>query len=310
VLLSLALLALSAGLTYQRVQAATVTAALAGASIATAGVVLMPLAFFGDREVVASLQLGMVFVGLGALLSPPLIDVLLRGLGSRRSMAVLALVSLLPAFLVALPMPALPSHLPADAVTDLLTDTGVWLGCLAFFVYAPLEGFVSVWVSTHLTARDEPPQRTNLLLSVFWGALLFSRLALAVLLHSADLGAAAYPWLLVVPAFLVAVVLGNLSEATRSERPLAGLFFLGLFMGPIYPFLVALLFTAANGKEMPRGTAFGLLFACGSVGTLALAPLVRYCAGSRNLVAARLIPTILALILTAAALLYGLLRIP
>ena len=306
VLLALAFLALSAGVTYGRAQMVVTVAGLAASGIITASVILMPRAFFGEQDLVASLQMGLVFVGLGALLSAPLIEVLFAALGFRRGMALFALVSLTLAFLAALPThEQLDLHPPANALSELLDDSGMWLGCLVFFCYAPLEGFVSIWVSTHLATLGEPPRRANRLLFSFWLTALVSRLLLAVILHSADLRDTLYPPILVTLAFLVAVVLGNLAATSRTEGMAWGLVFLGLFLGPIYPFLVGLLFGTSAGKAMP-GTAYGLLCASGSVGGLVLSPLVGFCAHSRNRLVALLIPMFLALILTAAALLFGL----
>jgi hypothetical protein len=186
-----------------------------------------------------------------------------------------------------------------------LDDAGVWLGCLVFFFYAPLEGFVSVWTTTHLARFDPTPRRANRMLFTFWMAMLASRLLVALVLHGASMKDTLSPWFLVLPALMVAVVFGNLSAVTRPERIGTGLVMLGLFMGPIYPLLVGLLFRTPGGHELP-GTTYGLLCACGSVGGLALAPLVGYCARSRSLQVALLIPTLLALILTGAALLFGL----
>jgi hypothetical protein len=306
VLLTLSFMALGGGASYRRTQIAVVAAGLAGASITTVTVVLMPRAFFGEHEVVASLQLGMVFVALGALVSAPLIDILFHKLGFRKSMALLALISLLtivPAALV--PGKQLEMHPPADATTRLLEDSGLWLGCLVFFFYAPLEGFVGVWVSTHLATLGAPPRQASRLLFVFWMSMLLSRLLVALIRHSSGLGDTLSPWFLVVPALLAAVVLGNLAAVVRPERLGWGMFLLGLFLGPVYPFLVGLLFRTPGGQAMP-GTGYSLLCASGSVGGLLLAPLVGYCARSRNLQVALLIPMFLALILTAAALLFSL----
>jgi hypothetical protein len=306
VLLALALLTLSAGTSYRRTQAAVAVGALAAASITTASVVLMPRALFGEHEMLNSLELGMVFVALGALVAAPLVEVLLSALGFRRTMALLALVSLLPAFLAALvPHSKLEMHALTGAEIRLLEDPGVWLGCLVFFFYAPLEGFVGVWLCTHLATLGEPPRRAGRLLFGFWMALLLSRLLVAVIRHSAGLGDTLSPWFLIPATLLVAVVLGNLAAVTRTERLGWGLVLLGLFMGPIYPFLVGLLFRTPGGQVMP-GTAYGLLCASGSVGGLVLSPLVGYCARSRNPQVALLIPTFLALVLTAAALVYSL----
>jgi fucose permease len=309
VLLALALLALSTGAGYRRTQAAVAVAGLGASGIATASVVLMPRALFGEQQLVASLQLGMVFVALGALVAVPLIDVLLRVLDFRRTMALLALVCLLPAFLAPLATRKqleLHSTEPTQAFLEpLLHDPLLWLGCLVFFIYAPLEGFVGVWASTHLAALGEPAKRARRALYGFWAGVLLARLVLATVQHTADLRDTLSPWLLVPPAILAAAALGNLAAVPRAQGIGWRLFLLGLFLGPIYPFLVGLLFATPGGRAMP-GTGYALLCASGSLGGLVLSPLVGYCARSRNLQVALLIPTFLALILSAVALIFSL----
>jgi hypothetical protein len=308
VLLALAFMALGAGGGARRSQVAVVVAGLAAASIATASVVLMPGAFFGSDEPVASLQLGMVLVPLAALASAPLLDLLFRGIGFRRTMAVLALASLLPAFLA----PLAGSTAPAThASLGLLTDFRLWLACLVFFLYAPLEGFVSVWVCAHQASLGQPPRIASRFLFAFWGSMLLSRLLLAVLLHSTNHWywfTHLSPWILVLLTVLVAVMLGNLGGMGQSDRADWRMVLLGLCMGPIFPFLVGLvglLYRTSSGQAMPA-TAYGLVCAGGSVGGLVLAPVVGYCARSRSRQFALVVPIILALILTGAALLFAL----
>jgi hypothetical protein len=312
VLLSLSLLALGTGINYRRTQIAVLCAGLAGTAIGTASVVLMPRALFGESEQVASLQLGLVFVALGSLVSAPLLEILFRTLGYRRTMAVLAFVCLLPAFLTAFisdePLirnGAANSVGFAGTVVQLFNDAAVLMGCIVFFIYVPLEGFVSVWTATQLAARGEPPRTASRLLFIFWTGMLFSRLGIAILQHDSGLRDTQPTLFIVLPALFVAVVLGNLAAVSRLERIGPGMFMLGLFMGPLYPMLVGLVFRTPAAHELP-GTAYGLLCACGSLGGLALSPLVGYCARSRNQQIALLIPTFLALLLTGAALLFGL----
>jgi fucose permease len=76
-ILSGAMLYLTLTPTYSRVFSALLLAGLGGAAVSTASIVLMPAAFFPGEES-ASLNLGNVFFALGALVTPPLIDILLR----------------------------------------------------------------------------------------------------------------------------------------------------------------------------------------------------------------------------------------
>jgi hypothetical protein len=111
------------------------------------------------------------------------------------------------------------------------------------------------------------------------------------------------PWLLVLFALLAAVILGNMSGTARPRNARMGLLYLGFLLGPIFPTLVAMLF-----KQHPQaqGTAYGLMFAVGSLGSLLLAPVIGTSARRRNVQAALRIPMLLALLLTATALVFGL----
>ena len=94
IVLALAFLALSAGPAYTRSLIAVTAAALGASAVGVASLVLMPQGLFGVEQITASLHLGLVLVSLAALLTPPLIDLLLRGVGFGRTMAITALLML------------------------------------------------------------------------------------------------------------------------------------------------------------------------------------------------------------------------
>jgi fucose permease len=135
---------------------------------------------------------------------------------------------------------------------------------------------------------------------------LVSRLGVGLLQHAGHLGDGWGPWLLVVPALLAAVVLGNLAGTVNPANARLGLMLLGLFLGPIFPTLLGMVFRTP-GLHEAQGTAYGVLFAGGSVGTLVLAPLIGAAVRRGAPQAALRVPMLLALVLTAAALLFSLL---
>jgi fucose permease len=118
-------------------------------------------------------------------------------------------------------------------------------------------------------------------MSAFWLAFLGSRLAVAMLLlqfHWGQALAASLPLLL---AIFTAMVVSNLAGGT--PRPLGaaqGLVCLGLVLGPIVPTLLAVglqresHYHGQHFSHPEPGTAFGALFAIGSLGSLFLAPLI------------------------------------
>jgi hypothetical protein len=219
----------------------------------------------------------------------------------------LALVFLVPAFLAAAAQgdQMFPAAEGLGRVIPMLTDPNILAAGLVFAAYAPLEAFISVWTVAYLDNHGETRVQKRWL-AWFWLAVILSRLVCAVTLHAFDLRNTYLAPFLVIPAILAAVILGNLSGSTRLTFARGGLFLLGCFLGPVYPMLLGILFTR-HEVEGVHGSAFGLLFACGSLGSLILSPLVHYSANHRNVQAALRIPLFVALALSAMTLIFALL---
>ncbi len=191
----------------------------------------------------------------------------------------------------------------AGDLAVLVSEPSSWLAALVFFVYAPLEAFVSLWTFALLRERGQDERQAGGLLSGFWAAFVASRLLVALGQHFDVLSESWDRWLVVVPPLLAAVLIGNLAGSSYRGRPCAGLILLGLLLGPVFPTLLGLIFRHVAAAE--QGLAYGLVFAAGSLGSLLLSPL----AGLRTpqpLHTTLRIPIFLALLLTAAALVMGL----
>ena len=283
---------------YGRAFGSLLLAGLGGAGLGVAALILMPQAIFGvDRLASASICLGCVFVALGALVTPVLSDVLVRLLEFRRTAGVLALLCLAPAVLAAVPA-EFPNRAPhGPDLAGLLSDADLWLVGVAFLFYAPLEASLSVWATTYLTDRGENQGGAAWVLSAFWAAFLLSRLLMALLFHYAATPALE-TWLIVIIAGLSAAVIGNLIGTAHMRAARFSLILLGFLLGPVFPTLVSLAFHIAPTAP---GTAYGFVFALGSVGSLALAPLVGARARRVTVQGALYIPMMLALALCAAA---------
>lgn len=304
VALSVALVSLSLRPTYPHAFASVLLAGLGAAALSTASTVLMPRAFFAPAETSASINLGYVFVALGALLTPVLADILLAAFDLRRTLTVFALLALMPALLAVFPRSELwqITDRPGDP-TALLSEQASWLAALVCFFYAPLEASVSLWTLTLLGERGQNEREAGGLLSGFWAAFLGSRLLVALAQHTKVLPEAWDRWLVVVPPLLAAVLIGNLAGASHRGRPVAGLIVLGLLLGPVLPTLVGMVFRHVAPAE--QGLAYGVVFAAGSLGSLMLSPLV-VLRPRQSLQAALRVPIFLALLLTAVALVLGL----
>jgi fucose permease len=247
------------------------------ACLGTAAVVMMPIAFdFGMRQIIGAINLGFVFVALGALMTPTLADLLMRTLSFRKAVALLALVCLVPALFGALsshqpePGAAAPEH---PNIAGVLVNLPILLAGLAFLMYVPLELAISAWGSTYLTVEQGYSEgRASWVMSFFWLTFLLGRVLAAILFHARQFDTTWTPVTFFLLALLAAFVLGCLAGLGRPRSAGWGVAALGLLLGPLFPTLVAVVLSDAPNHAY--GTAFGAMFAIGSLGSAVLAPVV------------------------------------
>jgi fucose permease len=268
----------------------------------TASNVLMPAALVPEHPA-ASANLGNVFFVLGLLLAPTSAEVLIRRSGFRRTLGLTALFCLVPAVAAAFvsedafPGPTHPNLERAFA------DPLLWVAGLTFLLYGPLEGMVGGWASSYLTDLGLSERRVGWLVPAFWLSFLAGRLVTALLLLRGALPHWSEGLLILLAALTIGVALGNLASTTHRAQGVWGLLLVGFLMGPIFPTLVGGLFR--HFPDEP-GTALGTVTALGSLGSLFLVPLIGVYARRTTVTKALRIPTVVALSLTAAALVLAL----
>jgi MFS family permease len=311
VLTALALFSLTLRNTTQWTLLSVLLIALGAACLCSGSVVLMPDAFFpadAPNRDAAALNLGAVFFSLGGLIAQPLVEVLLRTVRFRWALGVVALLCLVPAGLaVATPPAAASAATAAGSPLAALTHPLVWLAGLAYFLYAPVVSAINTWGTKYLGDVGYRERRARWLLSGF--ALCFgaAQLGLAYLEASDVLPRGNEPWVVLLLGLLSAVALGNLAGASSRGNAGVGLLLLGAFLGPVFPTLVGFVFQLP-GLHNHRGMAFGVVFAVGMVGSLVLGRFVGGSARKRGVPHSFRILMLLALLLTAGALLLGLAR--
>jgi fucose permease len=304
---ALALFALAVGRGYRNALVAILFLGFGAACLSTGSIVLMPKAFFPGKTA-AALNMGNVFFALGAFLTPPLAEVLLKRLDFRRGVGLLAVLCLVPALTAAMTwtpafeMGGQPEQLDVGKV---LGHPILWLAGLVFLLYGPLETSLGTWATTYLTHLGASPQRASLLLSCFWLTFLAGRLGMAIV-QQARWPSSLDPWLILLLALAAAVCLGNLAGTEKLRQAVVGWLLLGAFLGPIFPTLVAILFEFFPVHE--HGTAYGAMFSIGSIGGLVLPPLVGVCMRRTSVRRTMLLPMVVALVLAFVALFFGVLR--
>jgi fucose permease len=311
ILTALGLYTLTVGATYRAAVASLLLVGIGAACVSAACVVLMPRAFFDGKMTAAAVNLGMVFFALGSLVTPTLVDLLLRTYDLerfRRTMIALTILCLTPAFVTVGTQWSgggkFELNAPHEGLAALLADPRLWLAGMVFFLYGPLEFAIGTWATTYLTDHGYRDRQAARLLSGFWLMFLAGRVLTAYLQYRGVLRESGDAWLIPILALLATVMLGNLVSAPGSRRTGWGLLALGLVLGPIFPTLVGMVLKLGH----PPGTAYGMMFAIGSLGSLVLAPMIGLFARGRSVQFALRIPMLLGLLMTAAATVLGLLR--
>ncbi len=298
-LLALAVFGLALRTTYAAALASVVAAGAGVACLSTASVVLMPVAFgFGPRELAASVNLGHVFVALGALMTPALVDLLLRSVDFRRALGLIALACLVPGLAAAF-AGSLDLRGQQTDLADVLGDVRIWMIGIALLLYAPLEFAISTWGTSYLTTdQGYGERRAARVLSGFWLAFLGSRMLVTAALHLGYLRESWAPPMVMLLALGAAMALGHLAGGAR-HGPATALVGLGFALGPIFPTLVAL---ALEHFPDMRGTAYGAVYAVGSLGSLILMPVIGFAVRGRKVMRGLGLLAPMAMLLVVAAL--------
>lgn len=214
-----------------------------------------------------SSNLGNVFFGVGAFITPILVAWLLR---SMKNLIVMALIIAAPIAL------ALFAQLPEasgqafdfGAAAALLTQKHVIFIALGLMCYIALEVSMGGWISTYATSLGASAPAANGILSGFWIAMMAGRLTTAFAIGAAmNLGADG-AWLILVVAIAATVIAFLMSTVKGLKMGVVLIILLGLCFAPIFPTFVGLLF--ARTEPAIAGTAFGFVFAVGLVGAIFL----------------------------------------
>lgn len=264
------------------------------AFLSVASTVLMQAAFYPDREA-ASQNVGNVFFGLGALLTPALLETMLERFSYQRTLTILSTVVLLPGIIALLTArSAFPAHAATSSLAEVFQLKFVVLSGLVFLLYGPLEWILVTWATTFLTLLGMNERRAALALSMFWFSFLASRLVVAILMRDGWIRGVAEAWLILVLSLAAGVTLGNMAGAQKASHAAFGLVLAGIALGPIFPTLVGILFEHVPQNQ---GAAFGAMFSLGSLGGILLPPMMGAYVARRTLRVAWRIPIVMALLM-------------
>lgn len=272
----------------------------------TAVAVVMPAAFFtADLTTMelapASMNFGYIFVILGGLLMPFLSLLLVRKLGFRNGLLILALIALVPAGCIVFAGKSSFPHTGSGAdVSALLQNGHFWLALVAVFFIYSVETSAVQWATRYLTEVGYGQSGRTLMFFGFWAIFILSRLVFASI--KIDI---LFPWLLLIAIVLTVVILGNMSNMfTRGSGGVCFLLF-ALCLAPIFPTLIGLLFEAFPAQP---AVAFGLVCAVGTIGRLIAEPAMKQPMLAEHLRLSMTITMLMALVIAVPALIFLILQ--
>jgi fucose permease len=249
---------------YPAALAAVVLLSAGWSLLINVGNVLIPIAFAGE-SLAYSFNLGNVFFGLGAFLTPLAVALFLRHATLPLALGVLAGLSVVPAALalgVDFLVPGLRLAPPAEtAVTwgALLADPILWLSGLALFFYGPLEASMGAWATTYLSDQGVSEGTASTMLSAFWLVYMGTRLTTALTLPQGH-----ERTLILVLSLAAVLVLLAMVLSRNCVLAMALVIAAGLVFGPIFPTTMGVLLGHFHASV--HGRAVGMFFAIGGVG--------------------------------------------
>jgi len=257
------ILAIAYARSYGAALVACILLGVGGMCLNTVGNSLIPRVLFGGTNPPAASNLGNVFFGVGAFVTPLIVGLLLRKIGYSRAVTVIAVVVLLPVVLAILgrDYPAVASGFSAATAAKLVVKAAVLMGGLALFCYISLEATMGGFITTYLSDESVgvKADTTRYVLSGFWIALLIARL-IASLVVTPEIGVAT----IAILAAVAAIAIGLMTMARSPGLACVAVVVAGFAFGPIFPTIVGVTF----GKFEPAvyGTVFALIFAIGLLG--------------------------------------------
>ena len=269
VLLMISLIMLSMLRTYRAAFLAVLVLGTGWSALVNVLNVTSPPAFVPAEELPArmayAMNMGDFIFGMGAFIMPILITILMRKIGFKSallSIATLGMVPLLLGFGVNWESAALvPENVEtvANGFKILFSNPIVWLCCIAFFFHVPVEAAVATWATTLMTNKNVAEGQAATLLSAFWLTFLGSRLVTALTLPEGMDGI-----LVVTMAGCCILVTLGIALSRTAGMICTMVVLAGLVLGPIFPTLIAILFTHVD--KALHGRAVGMFFCIGGIG--------------------------------------------
>jgi len=289
---------------YKGVVFACVLLGVGGMCVNTVGNTLMPIVLFGGKNAPAALNLGNMFFGLGAFLTPVLVGLLLNRLGFSKTVNIIALITLVPIIfaLTATNYPELPAGgFDLGNAFALLAEAVVLIAALALFCYVGLEASMGGWITTYLTNTGLSAGKASAGLSGFWVAMMASRLFTGVTkgLVTPENGAT----VIMILAIVATITIFTMALTKNTVLATVAVVLTGLAFGPIFPTIVGVTFSKI-AQEL-HGSVFAIIFAIGLLGATTLPAAMGIISRGKSIQKSMVLAALMALILVIISAFMG-----
>ncbi|MBZ0257745.1 MFS transporter [bacterium] len=213
-------------------------------------------------------NLGNVFFGVGAFVTPMLTAFLFKRMSFSGTLIVLGILLVIPLVIAFIAdFPPSGGNFSVEAAGGLITDPTIILCALSLMCYIALEVSMAGWITTFMTSVGATDTQASTNLSFFSIAIMVGRLAAALVIGKMFvLSGPSGPWFVLGLSAVSAVVLFAMKGINSKGAASICVILLGLLFAPIFPTIAGLMFARVSGDV--AGTGFSIIFAVGLLGAI------------------------------------------
>jgi fucose permease len=274
----------------------------------TVGNTLIPIVLFDGKDPARASNFGNGFVGLAFVLTPLVLNQLIRNLGLGYTAALCAVAALVLCFAVVAVFAAYPPVATGYRLSEalgLLRDPPVLAAGLALLCYISLEISMNTWIKPFMTeihgggGSPEAATYATWVLSLFGLSMAIGRFATSTIKNLSAVGTRLIATLALVTAGAIVAM-----SLTRSPwLAVLSVLVTGLALAPMFPTIIGVTF--AQYEPDKYGSIFGIVFAIGLLGPTIVPKLIGTLSLSLSVQRSLLIAAAIAALLCALSILMG-----
>ena len=237
----------------------------------TVGNTLIPVILFEGKEPARASNFGNAFFGLGYVVTPFLISMLISDMQMSYSVTLSILGGLVLLFAVAAMTPSYPqvsTGFQLSMALKLLGRPAVLIAALALISYMSLEQSMGTWSKSLMTELYTKEGAVNAMrnagyvLALFGLAMAIGRFIASSIKNLSALGTG-----LIAGCAIVAMAgIGLLATTSSSTTAILAVALIGLVFAPVFPTIVGVTFSKYEPKLY--GSIFGIIFSIGLLGSM------------------------------------------